>query len=197
MEATGSEVAKVAGGEIVVQDPFSPEVYHRAADVDAMIASARKRLRERRAAFDALGELWKAPLGAVRDLRKAVEADDAALRKFDADMKEALLDISGFKAFAVQTRGSGRKIDPLSVRGGFAGIVDALKTVEDAAKPDEPKHTYFYAVTATDAEHATIRKVIGKADPDFSWVAPQNDEQDRLAVRLFSRGDAETEGGAE
>ena len=197
MEATGSEVAKVAGGEIVVQDPFSPEVYHRAADVDAMIASARSRLMERRAAFDALGELREAPLDAVRELRKAVEADDAALRKFDGDMRDALLAISGFKAFAVQTRGSGRKIDPLSVRGGFAGIVDALKTVEDAAKPDEPKHTYFYAVTATDAEHAAIRKAIGKADPDFSWVAPQNDEQDRLAVRLFSRGDAETERGAE
>lgn len=197
MEATGNEVVKVAGGEVVVQDPFSPEVYHRAADVDAMIASARSRLMERRAAFDALGELWKAPLDAVRELRKAVEADDAALRKFDADMKEALLDISGFKAFAVQTRGSGRKIDPLSVRGGFAGIVDALKMVEDAAKPDEPKHTYFYAVTATDAEHAAIRRAIGKADPGFSWVAPQNDEQDRLAVRLFGRGDAETEGGAE
>ena len=197
MEETGNEVAKVAGGEVVVQDPFSPEVYHRAADVDAMIASARSRLRERRAAFDALGELADAPLDAVRELRKAVEADDAALRKFDADMKEALLDISGFKAFAVQTRGAGRKIDPLSVRGRFAEIVKALKEREDEEKPDEPKHTYFYAVTATDAEHAAIRKAIGKADPDFSWVAPQNDEQDRLAVRLFGHGDAEAEGGAE
>lgn len=197
MEATGNEVAKVAGGEIVVQDPFSPEAYHRAADVNAMIASARERLRERRAAFDALGELADAPLDAVRDLRKAVEADDAALRKFDTDMKEALLSISGFKAFAVQTKGTGARIDPLSVRGGFAEIVKALKEREDADKPDAPKHTYFYAITATDAEHAAIRRAIGKADPNFAWVAPQTDEQDKLAIRLFNWGGEDAEGGAE
>lgn len=188
MEATGSEVAKVAGGEIVVQDPFSPEVYHRAADVDAMIASARERLRERRAAFDALGELADAPLDAVRELRKAVEADDAALRKFDGDMRDALLDISGFKAFAVQTKGRGIRIDPLSVRGGFAEIVHALKEREDEEKPDEPKHTYFYAVTATDAEHVALQRAVKKVDAGFAVVSPQKDAEWRTAQRLFGVG---------
>ena len=184
----GTGVARLMGGVTVVRDPFAPDVWHRASNVDALIASARGRLNDRRAQFEALGDLAAAPLEAVRDMRKAVEADDKALRDFDGGLRDALLDLSGFKAFAVQSKGTGARIDPLSVRGGFAEMVKALKAVEDAARPPAPTHTYFYAVTATDAEHAALQRAIKKADPGYMMVSPQLDADWKKAAKLFGIG---------
>lgn len=193
-----NEIAKLESGVVVVQDPFAPDTWHRAADADALVKSARARLAERRAQFAALGEIGDAPLDAVKELRKAVEADDKALRDFDGDLKDTLLELSGFKGFAVQVKGTGARIDPLSVRGGFADIIKALKAREDADRPAAPKHTYFYAVTATDAEHAALQRAIRKVDAGFGLVSPQKDAEWARAAKLFgvdARG-AEKEGGA-
>lgn len=187
-EPQGTGVARLMGGVTVVRDPFAPDVWHRAANVGALIDSARGRLADRREQFEALGDLAAAPLEAVRDMRKAVEADDKVLRDFDGDLRDALLDLSGFKAFTVQVKGTGARIDPLSVRGGFAEMVKALKAVEDAAKPPAPSHTYFYAVTATDAEHAALQRAIKKADPGYAMVSPQRDAEWKTAAKLFGIG---------
>lgn len=183
-----SGVATRMNGETVVRDPFLPETWHRAADVGELIDSARVRLAARRAQFNALGDLADAPLDAVKDVRKAIEADDKALRDYEADLRDALLDLSGFKAFVVQAKGSGARIDPLSVRGGFAAMIKDLKAREDADKPAAPTHTYFYAVTATDAVHAALQRAIRKSDPGFAVVSPQKDAEWKTAAKLFGLG---------
>ena len=183
---TNMEVARMDGGAVVVRDPFDGERWYHAANVAAFIGSARARLQERREQFDALGEIGNAPLDAVKKLRREIEADDKALKDFDAKFKDALLDLSGFKAFAVQVRGTGAKIDPLSVRGAFAQMAATLKEREDAAKPPMPKHTYFYAVTATDAEHASLQRAMRKADEHFGVVSPQSDKEWKAVEKVFA-----------
>ena len=182
---TNMEVARMDGGAVVVRDPFDGERWYHAANVAAFIGSARARLQERREQFDALGDVADAPLDAVKKLRWAIETDDKALKDFDAKFKDALLDLSGFKAFAVQVRGTGAKIDPDTVRGKFAEMIAALKKREDAAKPAAPRHTYIYAVTATDAEHTALQRAMRKADERFGVCIPQNDSEWKAAERLF------------
>ena len=179
------EVARMDGGAVVVRDPFDGERWYHAVNVAAFIGSARARLQERREQFAAINANADAPLDAVKKLRRDIEADDKALKDFDAKFKDALLDLSGFKAFAVQVRGTSAKIDPGTVRGKFAEMVAALKKREDAAKPPMPKHTYFYAVTATDAEHTALQRAMRKADERFGVCIPQNDTQWKAAERLF------------
>jgi hypothetical protein len=180
------EVARMDGGAVVVRDPFDGERWYHAANVAAFIGSARARLAERREQLAALGEIADAPLDAVKKLRRDIEADDKALKDFDAKFKDALLDLSGFKAFAVQVRGTGKAIDPLSVRGAFAQMAATLKEREDAAKPALPRHTYFYAVTATDAEHASLQRAMRKVDEGFGVVSPQNDAEWKAAEKVFA-----------
>ena len=186
MDNQNMEVARMDGGAVVVRDPFDGERWYHAANVAAFIGSARARLQERREQFAALGEIADAPLDAVKKLRWAIEADDKVLKDFDGKFKDALLDLSGFKAFVVQTRGTGAKIDPDTVRGKFAEMIAALKKREDAAKPPMPKHTYFYAVTATDAEHASLQRVMRKVDEGFGVVSPQNDAEWKAAEKVFA-----------
>jgi hypothetical protein len=183
---TSMEVARMDGGAVVVRDPFDGERWYHAANVAAFIGSARARLQERREQFAALGAMADAPLDAVKKLRRDIEADDKALKDFDAKFKDALLDLSGFKAFAVQVRGTGKTIDPLSVRGAFAQMAATLKEREDAAKPALPRHTYFYAVTATDAEHASLQRAMRKVDEGFGVVSPQNDAEWKAAEKVFA-----------
>lgn len=171
--------------ELVVQDPFSPDVYHRASDIQAMIASAKARLAARKHEFDALGKIDEAPLDAVKSIRNAIKEDDEVLLNFDKRFRNALLDLSGFKAFSVQTRGVGAKIDPLSVRGQFAAMMGECDAVISASKPKEATHTYFYAVTCTDKEHMKIQRDIAKVDSGFGCVMPQKDAEWRTAAKLF------------
>ena len=184
--ANANAIAKFnESSELVVKDPFSPSVYHKAADIQAMIASAKARLAARKNEFEALGKLDEAALDAVKAIRKAVKDDDDVLLNFDKQFRETLLDLSGFKAFAVQTRGTGAKIDPLSVRGQFAAMMKEADAVIDASKAKEPGHTYFYAVTCTDKEHLKIQKEIAKHDAGFGCVVPQKDAEWRTAAKLF------------
>lgn len=186
-----TEIAKVEGGLVEVMDPFAGNWVTAAEATDALLKSARSRLAERREAFAALeAKGADAPLDEVRGLRAAVEADDKRLIDFDRGLRDRLLDLSGMKGLAVQLRGTGTRIDPLSVRGGFAEIVKGLKAREDAATPPKPRHTYFYAVTATDAEHAALRRAIAKVDEGFLAFEPQTDADFRAAERLFKRGSA-------
>ena len=196
---TNMEVARMDGGAVVVRDPFDGERWYHAANVAAFIGSARARLAERREQFAALGEIADAPLDAVKKLRREIEADDKALKDFDAKFKDALLDLSGFKAFAVQVRGTGKTIDPLSVRGAFAQMTATLKEREDAAKPVLPRHTYFYAVTATDPEHTALQRAIRKADERYGVFIPQSDAEWDAIDRMFrsAAADAAAQGAAD
>ena len=195
---TNMEVARMDGGAVVVRDPFDGERWYHAANVAAFIGSARARLQERREQFAALGDVSTAPFDAVKKLRRDIEADDKALKDFDAKFKDALLDLSGFKAFAVQVRGTGKTIDPLSVRGAFAQMAATLKEREDAAKPALPRHTYFYAVTATDPEHTALQRAIRKADERYGVFIPQSDAEWDAIDRMFrSAADAAAQGAAD
>ena len=187
---TNMEVARMDGGAVVVRDPFDNEKWYHAANVAAFIGSARARLQERREQFAALGEVENAPLDAVKKLRRDIEADDKALKDFDAKFKDALLDLSGFKAFAVQVRGTGAKIDPLSVRGAFAQMAATLKEREDAAKPALPRHTYFYAITATDPEHAALQRAMRRTTDEVTVYSPQTEEEWQVVDRLFTGANA-------
>ena len=184
-DKTNMEVARMDGGAVVVRDPFDGERWYHAANVAAFIGSARARLQERREQFAALGDVSTAPFDAVKKLRREIEADDKALKDFDAKFKDALLDLSGFKAFAVQVRGTGAKIDPMSVRGAFAQMAATLKEREDAAKAAMPKHTYFYAVTATDAEHAALQRAMRKTTDEVTVYSPQTEEEWQVIDRIF------------
>ena len=195
---TNMEVARMDGGAVVVRDPFDGERWYHAANVAAFISSARARLQERREQFAALGDVSTAPFDAVKKLRREIEADDKALRDFETKFKDALIDLSGFRAFVVQVRGAGARIDEAAVRGGLAQMVAALKGREDAAKAAMPKHTYFYAVTATDPEHTALQRAIRKADERYGVFIPQSDAEWDAIDRMFrSAADAAAQGAAD
>ena len=195
---TNMEVARMDGGAVVVRDPFDGERWYHAANVAAFIGSARARLQERREQFAALGDVSTAPFDAVKKLRRDIEADDKALRDFETKFKDALIDLSGFRAFVVQVRGAGARIDEAAVRGGLAQMVAALKGREDAAKAAMPKHTYFYAVTATDPEHTALQRAIRKADERYGVFIPQSDAEWDAIDRMFrSAADAAAQGAAD
>ena len=195
---TNMEVARMDGGAVVVRDPFDGERWYHAANVAAFIGSARARLQERREQFAAIGDVADAPLDAVKKLRRDIEADDKTLRDFETKFKDALIDLSGFRAFVVQVRGAGARIDEAAVRGAFAQMVAALKGREDAAKPPMPKHTYFYAVTATDPEHTALRRAMHKADERYGVFIPQTDAEWDAIDRMFrsAAADAAAQGAA-
>ena len=197
-DKTNMEVARMDGGAVVVRDPFDGERWYHAANVAAFIGSARARLQERREQFAALGDVSTAPFDAVKKLRREIEADDKALRDFETKFKDALIDLSGFRAFVVQVRGAGARIDEAAVRGGLAQMVAALKGREDAAKAAMPKHTYFYAVTATDPEHTALQRAIRKADERYGVFIPQTDAEWDAIDRMFrSAADAAAQGAAD
>lgn len=193
---TKMEVARMDGGAVVVRDPFDNEKWYHAANVAAFIGSARVRLQERREQFAALGDVSTAPFDAVKKLRRDIEADDKALRDFETKFKDALIDLSGFRAFVVQVRGAGARIDEGAVRGRLAEMIAALKGREDAAKAALPRHTYFYAVTATDADHAALQRAMRKADERFGVFIPQTDAEWNAIDRMF-RSAAEGAGAAQ
>ena len=196
---TSMEVARMLDGALVVRDPFDGERWYHAANVAAFIGSARARLAERREQFAALGDVSTAPFDAVKKLRRDIEADDKALRDFETKFKDALIDLSGFRAFVVQVRGAGARIDEAAVRGGLAQMVAALKGREDAAKAAMPRHTYFYAVTATDADHAAVQRAIRKADERYGVFVPQTDAEWDAIDRMFrsAAADAAAQGAAD
>ena len=195
---TNMEVARMDGGAVVVRDPFDGERWYHAANVAAFIGSARARLQERREQFAAINANADAPLDAVKKLRREIEADDKALRDFETKFKDALIDLSGFRAFVVQVRGAGARIDEAAVRGGLAQMVAALKGREDAAKAAMPKHTYFYAVTATDPEHTALQRAMRKADERYGVFIPQSDAEWDAIDRMFrSAADAAAQGAAD
>lgn len=176
-----------ATNAIVVRDPFAPDVWHNAADVGSMIASATERLAMRKGQVEALGELGDAPLSALLELRKGIEDDDRTLLKFDRNFQDALLGISGFKAFVVQTRGPGARIDPLSVRGQLGEMVKELDKAIDAREPPEPRHTYVFQVEVTDDGRKAIVAACKKNADKFRYCAPQGDEAFAEIDRWFKR----------
>ena len=172
------------GEAVVVRDPFAPERYH--ADPMELIRSMNARKRERKAQFDALGDVATAPLGEVRTICEAVEGDDDALLDFEKRLKDALLDLSGFKAVVVQMRGTKARIDPLSVRGKFAEIVKACKERIDAEKPPEPTHTYCIRLTCTDKALAAVMKAAQRAGAaDLYAAAAHTDKAVRQIEKWF------------
>lgn len=182
-----NEVAKMNDvGEIVVADPFSPETYHAARDVSALIKSVNNHLVYRCGQFDCLGALDEANVAAVGTLRRALADDDDALKDFEKNLKDALLELSGFKAYVVQTKGAGARIDPLSVRGKIAEMVKQLKAREDAEKPAAPVHTYVLRVTCTDAVLTKLVKAATKdGATDVLFAVPQGDKQVKVIQKWF------------
>ncbi len=183
------EVARMDGGSVVVRDPFDANKGVCVQSMDEAVAYVTREVRlrraERREQFNALGNLDAAPLDAVKKLRWAIEADGKSLLAAENGVRESALKLTGLEAIITQLRGNGSKIDPMSDRGAFAEMVAALKAREDAAKPAAPKHTYIYAVLATDAEHMALQRAIRKVDEHFDLCIPQTDEETNLAKRLF------------
>lgn len=172
------------GKAVVVRDPFAPERYH--ADPMELIRSMNARKRERKAQFDALGDVATAPLDEVRAICEAVEGDDDALLDFEKRLKDALLDLSGWKAVVVQMRGTKVRIDPLSVRGKFAEIVKACKERIDAEKPPEPTHTYCIRLTCTDKALGAVMKAAQRAGAaDLHAAAAHTDKAVRQIEKWF------------
>ena len=181
-----NEIAKLTAGEIVVADPFSPDTYHSANEVGALIASARTEADRLALAFKALGNIDEAPIGAVRDCRKAIQEADDKLKDFDGDVKSAILALSGFDAYIVQTKGTGSRIDPLSVRGKLAEMLKALKAREDAEKPAEPVHSYVIKLTCSDSALASVIKAAQKSGAcDVYAAAPQTDKAAKVINAWF------------
>jgi len=183
---TPDAVAKYGddGKAVVVRDPFAPETYH--ADPMEIIRSMNARKRERKAQFDALGDIADAPLEAVKTLCNATEEDDDALLDFEKRLKNALLTLSGFEAVVVQMRGTKARIDPLSVRGKFAEIIKACKERIDAERPPEPTHTYCIRLTCTDKALAAVMKAAQRAGAaDLYAAAAHTDKAVRTIEKWF------------
>lgn len=127
-------IAKKEYGEIVVADPFKPEEYHAAADVVSLVKSANERVKERQEALEKLDRLNTEE---VKKLRLECEKDDELLKNFGSNLSKALLTLSGFEAYVVQTKGAGTRIDPLSARGRLAAIIKDLKDQEKKNKENQ------------------------------------------------------------
>ena len=161
-------------GEIVVADPFAPGKFH--ADPADIIKAMHERQRERRADFDALGDVATAPLDSIKGVLTATEADDDALLAYEKAVREALLDLSGFKTIIVQMKGAKTRIDPRSVRGVFADIIKACRKRIDAEKPPKPKHTYCVRLTCDDDTLAAVLKCAAKyGAEDICYATAQSD----------------------
>lgn len=170
--------------EIVVCDPFAADTYH--ADPQAVIASMLARKKARAEQFAALGDIAAAPIDAVKEMAKAVGDDDKTLLDYERKLKDALLDISGFKAVVVQMKGAKARIDPLSVRGRFAEIAKACKARLDADKPPMPVHTYVMRLTVTDEGLNAVLKAAEKAGADgVCYAAAQSDKAVRQIAAWF------------
>ena len=169
-------IAEKHGGEIVVRDPFKPDAYHTSASVQELIASANEKVVELRGKFDALydkqvgddGETENVVLkptvavAAVKALAREIKDADKTLIDYDKKLKDALLDLSGFKAFTVQTKGTGTRIDPLSVRGKFAAMLENLEADTERLdpKPQMPVRKVALVLYATDKGVADLSKKI-------------------------------------
>lgn len=181
-----NEVAKMNDGVVVVADPFSPDTYHAASDVQSLIKSALSRMAMRVQQFTALGNIDEAPLEAVKTLRRAIEEDDAALKDFDGNVKNALLELSGFKAYIVQTKGTGSRIDALSVRGKLGELVKKLKAREEAEKVAAPKHTYVFQFECDDdALKKIVATIVKYCGSKFRYAVPQGDKGMNQAEKFF------------
>ena len=186
---TNMEVARMDGGECLVE--VTPELLGTAEGrtqiANAGIAVARKMLAELRVRFDALGggDLGKSQPGETKNLRYAMEAASKKMLALEGMMTDWERKHSPFDAYLTQVHGTGTKIDPLAVRGRLAEMIAALKEREKAFSPRPPRHTYIYAVTATDAEHTALQRAMRKADERFGVCIPQNDTQWKAAERLF------------
>lgn len=174
MSTETNQIAKKEYGEIVVADPFKPEQYHAAADVEALVKSANERVKERQAEFAALGEITADNIMMAKALRLNLEKDDTLLKDFGTKLSKALLSLSGFEAYVVQTKGPGARIDPLSARGKLAAMIKDLKAKEDSIKKSEAAMTPMAQAGAgtikkmlvIDADEAAWKKIeaaIGKA----------------------------------
>jgi len=176
-----NEVVKITPDkQIAVADPFSPEIYHTTPDT--IISSMMTRKDAHISAFDALGNLDEAPLEAVKECRRAIEDDDALLKDYEKTMLDALLNLSGFKAVQVQMKGTKARIDPLSVRGKFAELVNALKAREDAEKVAEPTHSYVVQMDVTDADFKKVIVLLAKAGAAYRYVSADNIDKDADAA---------------
>ena len=181
---TNAVAVREDNGAIAVRDPFAPEIYHTTPD--AIIASMFDRKRKRTAEFEALGDVADAPLDTVKGVLKATEADDDALLDYEKQLREALLALSGFKAVVVQMKGAKTRIDPLSVRGKFAEIINALKARVDAEKPKELTHTYVIRLTCTDKALMSVVKAAQKAGAeDVVSATAQSDKAVKAIQKWF------------
>lgn len=178
-------IIKTIDTEIAVRDPFSDTMV-AARDVSALIKSCNNRLAERAAQFDALGDLETAPLEAVKELKRAIADDDKTIRDYERDLKDALLDASGFTPFVVQARGAGARIDALSVRGKFAAMLKELEARIDAEKIVAPPTSWVLDVYANEEQLTALAKAAKKLGiPTFRWAKPQTDKAKSVIIKFF------------
>lgn len=180
-----------AGGEIVVRDPFSALKSYGKAEIGELIGSINLRVDELKAKFDAL------PDGKIdRDLRKEIEAADDVLKDYEAELPNALVKICGLRGLVVQIHGEKRRIDPLSARGRLRGMIDALTTREDEAKPPEASVRQLMLIEATPSAWKAIDRVLSAAKKDGSLksavrVAVTNPKHIDAAAKVIHDVEAE------
>jgi len=140
-----------------------------------------ERERELKAEFAAIAEkLTPESFGETK-------AEWTRLKKMDGELKDI---IDRVEADALKYAKADALLFQLrATRKNLKAVYDAswAKFVElrDADKPDEPTHTYFYAVTCTDAEHGAVQKAMAKVGAKFDVVSPQKDAEWRTAAKLF------------
>ena len=176
-----TEIAKYnTDSKITVADPFSPDTYH--ASPDGIIKSMFDRRDAHRRAFDALGDLDEAPLGAVKELRREIEEDDKRLLDYNKEMLDALLALSGFKAVQTQLKGAKARIDPASVRGVLAEMLKALKAREDAEKIVLPPATWVVRIEANEDQ---MKKIIAAAtEAGATGILPAKAQTDKAVKQI-------------
>ena len=141
-----------------------------------LIADARiAKVAEIEAATDAL----TAENYAAEKKGKFKGEKDAAKAAADAFLKKVLA-ASGADAVTIELAAYQTAIS--KANNAYEERWDAIK----AANAEKmPTHTYFLAITATDEDHAKIRKAIEKTDAAVEVVMPQKDAEWRTAAKLF------------
>lgn len=160
--------------ELIITNPHG--------DMDT-VARWRREIMDRQEASVAEIEAETASLDGTNYRSHKLNAFDAhakALTDAGKKLADAIAQETGAAGILVQIAASAK-----AVKVATEAYQTRLRELKAENEPAAPSHTYFYAVTATDAQHVALQKQIAKVDEGFGCVAPQKDAEWRTAAKLF------------
>jgi len=177
--------------ELVVVDPFDPTKTHGATDIVGMVKDWRGRVEFWRGKVKDIVELGDQPLAVLKATRKQIADDDKALTSYAQKYADGVVEFCGLtdnvRALQVQIKGTGRSVEPTSIRGGFAEVMATLDAAIAAMTPPEPTHTYVVRLTCTDKVlDKTLKAAAKDGATDVLVGAAQSDKAVKQIAKWFA-----------